>query len=133
MNTDNKVALVTGGTGGIGREICLRLQADGYGVVAADLAVEEAENGNPMPDAPEGITIHQIDIRNRDSIAKCVGYAAGLGMASGACELRRNPPPWQSRGHHRRGNEHGLGRECRRHDPRVFGGPSGICVPGRRS
>lgn len=38
-----KIALVTGGTGGIGEAICIRLLNDGYKVVAAYQNKEKAE------------------------------------------------------------------------------------------
>lgn len=42
MINEQKVALVTGGTGGIGTEICKRLAQDGRQVVAGHLPAEEA-------------------------------------------------------------------------------------------
>ena len=49
------IAVVTGGTGGIGREICLRLVADGFQVLAGDIGVDPAENGAPATDIGEGV------------------------------------------------------------------------------
>ena len=43
MLTD-KVAVVTGGGAGIGREICARLAADGAAVVVVDIAAESAHS-----------------------------------------------------------------------------------------
>lgn len=40
--SDTKVALVTGGAGGIGRATCARLRGDGFVVVAVDLKPEDA-------------------------------------------------------------------------------------------
>lgn len=73
------VALVTGGTGGIGREINARLVAGGYTVVAADMAVDAAENGTAAPDQPEGVLLHGIEVRDGASVDACVAYAASLG------------------------------------------------------
>lgn len=42
MNSERRVALVTGGTGGIGTEICRQLAAQGAQVVASHLPGEEA-------------------------------------------------------------------------------------------
>ncbi|MBJ3778637.1 SDR family NAD(P)-dependent oxidoreductase [Acuticoccus mangrovi] len=72
------IAFVTGGTGGIGREINRRLVADGYTVVAADMAVEEAASGGPSPDQA-GVHLVRMDVRDGASVDRAVAYAAGLG------------------------------------------------------
>lgn len=80
MSSESKyVALVTGGVGGIGLEICKRLYADGYTVVAADTAVDKAKNGFVISDVGEGVTQHYIDIRDAASVEQCLDYVASLG------------------------------------------------------
>ena len=74
-----KVALVTGGTGGIGSKICARLYNDGFKVVAADINVPETENGAPVDDDTPGITKHKIDICDDASVRACCAYAASQG------------------------------------------------------
>ena len=43
MKLKDKIALVTGAGGGIGRAICLRLASEGASVAVADLRLENAE------------------------------------------------------------------------------------------
>jgi 3-oxoacyl-[acyl-carrier protein] reductase len=74
-----RVALVTGGTGGIGRQINRRLAEDGYKVVAADMAVETGDNGKPAPDQPDGVIVHQIDVMDQSSVDACIAHCASLG------------------------------------------------------
>ncbi len=74
-----KVALVTGGTGGIGRRINERLVQDGYAVVAADMAVEASDNGKPAGDQPAGVTLHRIDVMDQTSVDACIAYCTSLG------------------------------------------------------
>ena len=74
-----KIALVTGGTGGIGREICKRLALDGYTAVAGDMAVDPADNGIPANDIGESVLLHQIDVTSGDSVASCLDYCASQG------------------------------------------------------
>ena len=43
MRLEGKVAIVTGGGSGIGRETCLRFAAEGARIVVADLGIASAE------------------------------------------------------------------------------------------
>ena len=67
-----KVALVTGGTGGIGRQLNKRLVQDGYVVVAADMAVEANDNGAQAEDQPDGVFLHQIEVMDQASVDACI-------------------------------------------------------------
>ena len=67
-----KVALVTGGTGGIGRADQQAPGADGYIVVAADMAVDADDNGKPAGDQPDGVVLHQIDVMDQASVDACI-------------------------------------------------------------
>lgn len=79
----DKVVLVTGGTGGIGTQICLRLAADGYRVVAADSAVTEEETGKGRDGLPESVTVCPINIRDDDSVKSCIKHTVSLGRLFG--------------------------------------------------
>ena len=73
------VAVVTGGTGGIGSEICARLVQDGYHVLAGDISVDSGKNGSPAADLPEGVFVHHLDVTSEQSARAYIEYAAGLG------------------------------------------------------
>lgn len=79
----DKVVLVTGGTGGIGREICRRLSADGYAVVAADLKIESSANCEALPDIASNVFGHHIDIRDPASVGNCVEATREYGALHG--------------------------------------------------
>jgi 3-oxoacyl-[acyl-carrier protein] reductase len=72
------VAIVTGGTGGIGRAICDRLMESGFAVLAGDVAV----GGSPA--VPEGasraiIVDHPMDVTSNESVRAAVAAAARMG------------------------------------------------------
>jgi NAD(P)-dependent dehydrogenase (short-subunit alcohol dehydrogenase family) len=75
------VALVTGGTGGIGRAICERLAASGLIVAAGDVDVTawphlDGVAGGSIVDFP-------LDVTEEVSVGRCVAAAAELGSLTG--------------------------------------------------
>ncbi len=73
MNTSSRVALVTGGLGGIGRAICRQLAAAGVHVVAADLPPDAARRAgfeaemNGMP-----VEVRALDVGDAAACADAV-------------------------------------------------------------
>jgi 3-oxoacyl-[acyl-carrier protein] reductase len=77
------VAIVTGGTGGIGSAICARLASSGYAVVAGDVtALPEGESPARRAEAGEVIPVW-MDVTSEESVAAAVEAAAGLGVITG--------------------------------------------------
>ncbi len=65
----NRVALVTGGGSGIGREICRALAADGRRVAAADINTDGAEETARMINEAGGTALGvEIDVTSTDSV-----------------------------------------------------------------
>jgi NAD(P)-dependent dehydrogenase (short-subunit alcohol dehydrogenase family) len=79
MTDVKNVALVTGGTGGIGGEINKRLVAAGYIVVAADMNVPPEDSGRQASNQPEGVSLFRMDVRDAKSVDACVDFSASLG------------------------------------------------------
>jgi len=76
------VALVTGGTGGIGRAICARLAASGYAVLAGD--VDAAAPGrDASPAAPGEVLEHAMDVCSDESVEAAVHAASLMGRLTG--------------------------------------------------
>lgn len=70
MDVNNRVALVTGGGRGIGREICLGLGRDGRRVAVADIRVAEAAETVELLRAAgvEAVAV-EMDVADSDSVA----------------------------------------------------------------
>ncbi|KLJ02073.1 acetoacetyl-CoA reductase [Luteimonas sp. FCS-9] len=73
MTPSPRIALVTGGLGGIGRAICARLAADGCRVVAADLPPDAARLTAFADDpATRQVTVLALDVGDFDACAAAV-------------------------------------------------------------
>ena len=73
---EQRVAVVTGGAGGLGQSIVSRLVADGLRVAAADLDPGPVEAGDTMAVA--------VDVADADS-AQAMADAGGHGGAGSTC------------------------------------------------
>ena len=70
---EGKVAVVTGAAGGIGRATCLRLAADGAGVVAVDVAADAAQETVAIVQAAGGkARAHVADVSDEAQVEACV-------------------------------------------------------------
>jgi len=76
------VALVTGGTGGIGRAICTRLVGAGYAVLAGDIGVTDRP-GAISPASPGDVLDHPMDVRSDESVEAAVQAASQMGKLTG--------------------------------------------------
>jgi 3-oxoacyl-[acyl-carrier protein] reductase len=75
------VALVTGGTGGIGRAICSRLAKEGWAVMAGDVAVMSA--GEPNETGPGTVVDYPMDVTDGDSVDRAVATVIRMGRLHG--------------------------------------------------
>lgn len=79
MRLEGRIALVTGGTGGIGAATCERFAGEGARVVVADLDLDRARD---LAARIDGIGV-QMDVRSTESVGAAVGIAeAELGPIS---------------------------------------------------
>lgn len=77
-----RVAVVTGGTGGIGTAICARLAREGASVIAADLGGGDLGGGDS-----DGVHFHQLDVTSEDSV---IALAAHVKQAHGKLDILVN-------------------------------------------
>jgi NAD(P)-dependent dehydrogenase (short-subunit alcohol dehydrogenase family) len=69
----DRTALVTGGTGGLGSAVVMRLLSDGWRVVVPWIVERELERLEPQ----EGLELVQADLFERDSVGAALAVAAG--------------------------------------------------------
>jgi len=74
MKTSERVALVTGGSRGIGAAICRELAGDGFAVhlVYRDAAAEAKNVAGEITSAGARVTIHQADVSDEDQVRELV-------------------------------------------------------------
>jgi acetoacetyl-CoA reductase len=86
----SRVALVTGGIGGLGTEICRQLAGAGYRVIAVDLASRNDRVDAfraEMADLDPAIAFESADVSNFDS---CQQLAAGIQQQHGSIDILVN-------------------------------------------
>lgn len=65
--TEQRRAIIVGGAGGIGSDICRKLAADGYRVVVADLDLERSQDVLGSLEG-EGHDVVRLDVTNEESV-----------------------------------------------------------------
>lgn len=82
-----KVAVVTGGTSGIGKGVVLRLAHSGWHVMAASVSQEEIDAFTPV----DNVSTHLLDVTRDESVASLFSRLDQLhGLVNCAGILRRN-------------------------------------------
>ncbi|MDX1423077.1 MAG: SDR family NAD(P)-dependent oxidoreductase, partial [Kiloniellales bacterium] len=76
----DKIAVVTGGRGGIGRAVCARFAREGARVYAADLA----EGARELPD---GVSFAKLDVTREDQVGAVI---AEIGAGHGRLDILVN-------------------------------------------
>ena len=74
MELTGKTAIVTGGSGNVGRAVVRRLTAEGAGVVVADLAPPRQEDLAAMGDAAS-VRFHETDLTDEAAVRRLVSAA----------------------------------------------------------
>ena len=74
MRFSNKTAIVTGGAGGIGLAIALRLASEGANIVLADISMEQLTKGAEVLKSQgfESVWLSQCDVSNEQQVQATV-------------------------------------------------------------
>ena len=75
MELTGKTAIVTGGSGNVGRAVVRRLAAEGAAVVVADLAPPRQEDLAAMGDAASRVRFHETDLTDEAAVRRLVSAA----------------------------------------------------------
>lgn len=76
MRLENKVALITGGSSGIGKETCLLFAKEGAKVIVVDINAKEGKKTvKEITEANGEALFYKADVSNQDDCRKMVAYA----------------------------------------------------------
>ena len=97
----HNVALVTGGSGGLGKVICKRLLHEGYRVAMADIDGEALGRASLDLDHPDLVTC-ELDVTRRDNFDSVLAVVSkrwgGIGVLVNNAALTRTTPLFQISG-----------------------------------
>ncbi|WP_254509956.1 SDR family NAD(P)-dependent oxidoreductase [Anatilimnocola floriformis] len=86
---DRRVALITGGTSGIGQAIAHAFAADGYHVLITGVTSQEVDefNGSVAPQVRENIEAHVLDVTAAQAIERLIGQQRRLDVLINAAGM----------------------------------------------
>lgn len=97
----HNVALVTGGSGGLGKVICKRLLKEGYRVAMADINGEALGKASLELDHPDLVTC-EVDVRKREDFEAALAVVSkrwgGVGVLVNNAALTRTTPLFEITG-----------------------------------
>ena len=103
LNLTGKVAVITGGSSGIGLGVCELLSAYGAKIAMVDISPKGEEKAKELRDAGREAAFFQCDVTNEEQVKKDGGRHR--------CQIRQDRYPAQQRGRYRKKDHCGPYRE----------------------
>ena len=97
MNLEGKQAVITGGTGGMGRAVTRELLARGCSVLAAGGVAAEVDDANADP-AMEGADIRLLDVTDDDAVVSLFAGLDRLDILINLAGIGRGPAEFEPAG-----------------------------------